>query len=95
MPASGQYIPQGGVIVLYTDEEKKKLKTEVPDFTGMTISEANYAAVNAGINIKVSGNSLSDESLTAYRQSSVKGTEIEYGSTVTVYFRSMSGISDH
>ena len=95
MPASGQYIPQGGIIVLYTDEQKKKLKAEVPDFAGMTITEANYAAVNAGINIKVSGNSLSDENLTAYRQSSEKGAEIEYGSTVTVYFRTMSGISDH
>ena len=95
MPASGQYIPQGGVVVLYTEDQKKKLKTEVPDFLGMTITEANYAAVNAGINIKVSGNSLSDSTLTAYRQSSAKGTEIEYGSTVTVYFRTTTGISDH
>lgn len=95
MPASGQYIPQGGVVVLYTDEQKKKLKTVVPDFTGMTITEANYAAINAGINIKVSGNSLSDESMTAYRQSSLKNSEIEYGSTVTVYFRTTSGVSDH
>lgn len=95
MPASGQYIPQGGVVVLYTDEEKKKLKTEVPDFLGMTVTEVNYAAINAGINIKVSGNSLSDSSLTAYRQSSAKGTEIEYGSTVTVYFRTTSGVSDN
>lgn len=95
MPASGQYIPQGGVLVLYTEEQKKKLKTEVPDFQGMTITEANYAAVNAGINIKVSGNSLEEENMTAYRQSSPKGSEIEYGSTVTVYFRTTSGISDN
>lgn len=95
MPASGQYIPQGGVIVLYTEKQKKKLKTVVPDFTGMTITEANYAAVNAGINIKVSGNSLSEESMTAYRQSSIKGSEVESGSTVTVYFRTTSGVSDH
>ncbi len=95
MPASGQYIPQGGVVVLYTDEQKKKLKAVVPDFTGMTITEANYAAINAGINIRVSGNSLSDESLTAYRQSSLKGAEVESGSTVTVYFRTTSGISDN
>ncbi len=95
MPASGQYIPQGGVIVLYTEKQKKKMKTVVPDFTGMTITEANYAAVNAGINIKVSGNSLSEESMTAYRQSSLKGSEVESGSTVTVYFRTTSGVSDH
>ena len=95
MPASGQYIPQGGVIVLYTEEQKKKLQTVVPDFTGMTITEANYAAINAGINIKVSGNSLSDESMTAYRQSALKKSEIEYGSTVTVYFRTTTGVSDN
>ena len=95
MPASVQYIPQGGVIVLYTEKQKKKMKTVVPDFTGMTITEANYAAVNAGINIKVSGNSLSEESMTAYRQSSLKGSEVESGSTVTVYFRTTSGVSDH
>lgn len=95
MPASGQYIPQGGVIVLYTEKQKKKMKTVVPDFTGMMITEANYAAVNAGINIKVSGNSLSEESMTAYRQSSLKGSEVESGSTVTVYFRTTSGVSDH
>lgn len=95
MPAAGQYIPQGGVVVLYTDDQKKKLKVIVPDFSGMTISEANYAAINSGINIKVSGNSLSEESMTAYRQSSPKGTEIESGSTVTVYFKTNSGISDH
>lgn len=95
MPAAGQYIPQGGVVVLYTDDQKKKLKVIVPDFSGMTISEANYAAINSGINIKVSGNSLSEESMTAYRQSSPKGTEIESGSTITVYFKTNSGISDH
>ena len=83
------------MIVLYTEDQKKKLKTVVPDFLGMTITEANYAAINAGINIKVSGNSLSEESMTAYRQSAEKGSEIEYGSTVTVYFRTTSGVSDH
>lgn len=95
MPVAGQYIPQGGVIVLYTDGDSQKIKTTVPDFTGMTVTEANYAAINAGINIRVSGNSLSGASLTAYRQSSVKGSEIEYGSTVTVYFRAMTGLSDN
>lgn len=95
MPVAGQYIPQGGIIVLYTDDESKKLKATVPDFTGMTVNEANYAAINAGINIRVSGNSLSGTSLTAYRQSSAEGAEIEYGSTVTIYFRSMTGLSDN
>jgi stage V sporulation protein D (sporulation-specific penicillin-binding protein) len=95
MPAYGQYIPQGGVVVVYTDNEGKKARTYVPDFTGMTVSQANAAAVNAGINIKVSGNSLSATGLTAYRQSIAKSTEIECGSTITVYFRTTTGVTDN
>jgi len=95
MPAYGQYIPQNGIVVLYTEENVKKETAIVPDFTDMTISEANYTAVSAGLNIKISGNALSATGLTAYRQSVEKGKEIEAGSTLTVYFRTTTGVSDH
>ena len=95
IPSAGQYIPQGGVVVLYTESDGERKKTEVPDFTGMSVSDANYEAVNAGINIKVSGNALERSGLVAYRQSVAPGTEIEVGSTVTVYFRTNTGVSDH
>ena len=95
MPAYSQYIPQGGVVVVYTDEEEAKSKVVVPDFTGMTVSQVNYEAVKLGINVKISGNSLSAAGLTAYRQSVQPEKEIECGSTVTVYFRTTSGVSDH
>ena len=67
----------------------------IPDFTGMTVSQVNYEAVKLGINVKISGNSLSASGLTAYRQSIQPEKEIECGSTVTVYFRTTSGVSDH
>lgn len=95
MPAYSQYIPQGGVVVVYTDEEEAKTKVVVPDFTGMSVSQVNYEAVKLGINVKISGNSLSASGLTAYRQSIQPEKEIECGSTVTVYFRTTSGVSDH
>ena len=95
MPAYSQYIPQGGVVVVYTDEQEAKTKVVVPDFTGMTVSQVNYEAVRLGINVKISGNSLSASGLTAYRQSIQPEKEIECGSTVTVYFRTTSGVSDH
>ena len=95
MPAYGQYIPQDGVVILYTDENPKKEMVEVPDFTDMTVSEANYEAVNSGINVKVSGNALSATGLTAYKQSIPKGKKVEAGSSVTVYFRTTTGVSDH
>lgn len=95
MPAYSQYIPQGGVVVVYTDEEEAKTKVVVPDFTGMSVSQVNYEAVKLGINVKISGNSLSASGLTAYRQSIQPEKEVECGSTVTVYFRTTSGVSDH
>ena len=95
MPAYDSYIPQGGVIVLYTEENYAKVKAVVPDFAGMTVSEANYEAATAGINIKISGNALTASGLTAYRQSIEAGKEIEYGSSVTVYFRTTTGVDDH
>lgn len=95
MPAYSQYIPNGGVVVVYTQETEEKTKVAVPDFTGMTVSQVNYEAVRLGINAKISGNSLTASGLTAYRQSVMPGKEVEYGSTVTVYFRTTSGVSDH
>ena len=93
-PAYGQYIPQNGVVILYTEENSEKVKAKVPDFKDMTVSQAISAATAAGINVKVSGNSLQGAGLRAYRQSVEKGAEVEYGSTVTVYFKTGTGIVD-
>lgn len=95
MPAYSQFIPQDGVVVVYTEENAKKSKVIVPDFTGMTVSQVNYEAVNLGLNIRISGNALSASGLVAYRQSVQAGKEIEVGSTLTVFFRTTSGVSDH
>lgn len=93
-PAYGQYIPQNGVVVLYTQKDSQTIMATVPDFSNMTISNAITAATQAGINIKISGNALESAGLTAYRQNIEKGTEVAYGSTVTVYFKSGTGIAD-
>ncbi len=95
MPVFGQYIPQGGVVVLYADDDKRREFAVVPDFTGMTVSEVNSEAVDAGINVKISGNALAATGLTAYRQSVEADREVECGSTVTVYFRTTTGVTDH
>lgn len=95
MPAYSQFIPQDGIVVVYTEENAKKSKVTVPDFTGMTVSQVNYEAVNLGLNIRISGNALSASGLVAYRQSVQAGKEIEVGSTLTVFFRTTAGVSDH
>ncbi len=93
-PAYGQFIPQGGIVAVYTQEDSDKYMITVPDFTGMSVATATTTAAQNGLNIKISGNSLQSAGLTAYRQSIEKNTKTEYGSTVTVYFKTNTGITD-
>ena len=93
-PAYGQYIPQDGVIILYTEKNAQTVTVKVPDFTGMSISAVMGSATQAGVNVKISGNAQSSSGLIAYRQNIEKDTEVAYGSTVTVYFKSGTVIAD-
>ena len=92
-PIKGQSIPMGGVVVLYTEANVKDTTSVVPNLTGLSISEANARAVNAGYNIKVSGAAL-DSEVVSYRQSVAEGTKAELGSTITVYFKTTTGVQD-
>ncbi|MDD4699463.1 MAG: penicillin-binding transpeptidase domain-containing protein [Oscillospiraceae bacterium] len=89
MPASTQSIYQNGVVVLYTDETSTTSIATVPDFTGLTVSAANKSAANAGINIEFSGTDLTTSGVVAYRQDYAAGLEVESGTVITVYFRSL------
>lgn len=92
-PETGRTTPANGVIVLYTEDNTEKETALVPDFNGLTVSQANQMAVNRGFNIRISGSSFSTDSVVAYKQEYAEGTELELGSIITVYFRT-SGISD-
>ncbi len=92
-PASGNNIPTNGTVVLYTEKGEKE-KVKVPDFTGLTVSEANSAAADANLNIEISGNDLSASNVVAYRQSTDKGTEVDIGSVITVSFKNTNSVLD-
>ena len=66
----------------------------VPDLTQMTLTMANRYALSSGLNIRISGNALNEGELISYSQSIEPGTEVEYGTTITVYFKSDTGVSD-
>lgn len=95
MPAYNQSMPQNGVIVLYTEADAERLTVTVPDLRQMTVSQANKYALAAGLNIKISGNALNAGELTSYDQSIEPGEEVEYGKTITVYFKSDVGVDDY
>ncbi|MBR6392033.1 MAG: PASTA domain-containing protein [Eubacterium sp.] len=92
-PIAGSGVPSGGTVVVYTEKDKKKT-VKVPNFIGLTVSEANSAAAEAGLNIEIKGNNLSQSTVVAYRQSTEKGTEVEIGSVVTVTFKNTRSVLD-
>ena len=95
VPAYNQSMPKDGIIVLYTEADAERVTVTVPDLKLMTVSQANNAAVAAGLNIRISGNALNASELVSYDQSLEAGTEVECGKTVTVYFKSNTGVDDY
>ena len=93
-PAAKQSLPADGVIVIYTEQNEAAVTAKVPKLTGLSISGANRAAVNAGFNIKIIGATYSNSEVSSYRQSVVEGTEAEIGSVITVYFKSSVNVTD-
>lgn len=91
-PLGGNSLPKNGVIILYT-EKGASTTGVVPDLTGLSISQANKKAVNAGFNIRISGSSL-DEEVKSYRQNIAPSTKAELGTIITVYFKTNVGVQD-
>lgn len=87
VPEAGAGIPQGGQVVLYTETDSEEQLVTVPDFRGMTLSQANQAAANAGVNILITGLVTgSTGNPTASKQSIAAGTKISRATVVTVEF---------
>lgn len=94
VPSHGQSMPKGGVIVVYTEEDAARETATVPNLIGLSVTDANRKAVNAGFNIKISGTTQTESVITSYKQSVAEGTTAEIGTTITVYFRSDQDVSD-
>ncbi|MCH5321706.1 MAG: PASTA domain-containing protein, partial [Eubacterium sp.] len=92
-PTSAATIPNSGTVYIYTDDTKKKM-TKVPDFTGLTISEAKSLAKTNNLNLELSGNNMNSGSVVAFRQSDEKGTSVEQGTVITVTFKSTESVLD-
>lgn len=92
-PSAEALVPYNGTVVIYTEETEKRT-VKMPDFTGLTISEANSVAAANNINIEISGNNLSASNVVAYRQSVDVNSEVEIGSVVTVTFKNTTSVLD-
>lgn len=94
IPDAGSQIPHNGVITLYTESSYQDDKVNVPDFTGLSVTEAYELAADSNLNIQISGVSHSGSSVVAYKQSMVAGQEVTVGTVMTVYFRTQEGVED-
>ncbi len=87
LPDAAQSVYKDGVVVVYTEPTTDFKMTTVPNFYGLTVSGANKAAADAGLNIEFYGTALSSSGITAYKQSIAAGTSVESGTIIQVYFR--------
>ena len=86
IPYEGNSIPKDGTVVLFTDKESLKERVTVPDFNGMTLSEANEAAANSGIQITLGGAAANGSGVIAHSQSVEAGKSVKPGTVVQVMF---------
>ena len=86
IPAAGAKLPGESEVILYMGEETPTEMVAVPNFTGMTISQAHQAAANAGPYVLARGADDDGSYVTATDQDVAAGTQVVPGTTIRVDF---------
>ena len=86
IPAAGAKLPGQSEVILYMGEETPTEMVAVPNFTGMTISQAHQAAANAGLYVLARGADDDGSYVTATDQDVAAGTQVVAGTTIRVDF---------
>lgn len=86
IPKGGTALPASSTVVVYTRDSDES-DVVVPDVVSCGVNEANRRIVNAGLNIKISGNSeVKEGEAVVSTQSPPSGTLVPKGTIVTVEF---------
>lgn len=86
IPAAGARVPGNSEVILYMGQDAPAELVTVPNFSGMTIAEANRAATNAGLYILIKGADSNSGYVTATSQDVEAGKQVAPGTTVRVDF---------
>lgn len=92
-PSGDSTVPKNATVFIYAEETEKQT-TKVPDFTGLTVTEAKDLASMNNLNLEISGNNMNSGTVVAYRQSEEKGSKVEKGSVITVSFKNTQSVLD-
>ena len=86
-PKYGTKLREGGVVVVYTEQNETKKTVVVPDVKNYTPASATSTLVNNSLNIRLEGAYRDDVAgAIATRQSPEPGTEVAMGTVVSVEF---------
>ena len=90
IPAAGSEVPGTSEIILYMGEEKPTDLVTVPDFTGLTVAQANDTAAYRGLYILAKGTDQNNNAVSVTYQDVEAGAEVPRGTTITVEFTNHS-----
>lgn len=86
IPENPTRLPEGGTVILYTDDSVVNSMTKVPNVIGKTAQEANQMIINAGLNISIEGQDLEGSKTVVVAQDPQPELSVEIGTVVTVHF---------
>ncbi len=94
-PGAYTQVPNGGLVVLYTDEGVTEETVEVPELIGQSAEMAMDTLKSMGLNVLTTGAPDGGESVLVVGQDREKGSKLSKGSVVTLTMRDVSQTSDH
>jgi stage V sporulation protein D (sporulation-specific penicillin-binding protein) len=86
VPASGQSIPRGSKVIIYTEETAVEEMVTVPNLIGLSATEVNSRLTALRLNAKITGGGLDQTGCLSAAQSIPEGEKIPVGTVVEVTF---------
>jgi stage V sporulation protein D (sporulation-specific penicillin-binding protein) len=94
MPEGGTMMPQSGKIILYTGDASPSKKITVPNLVDYSVAGASREILDAGLNVRLVGNSNTAADALVISQTPEAGTVVAEGSVITIRTNSSSGVQN-
>ena len=91
-PSAYSTIPKEGTVILYTENDKKRTEVVVPDFSNLSLTDANHLAAEHSLNICIEGSNASNSGAYVKKQDIEAGTSVERYSVITLTFNQDNSI---
>ena len=95
IPAANAQITAGTEVIIYADSEKPDEMVTVPNLYGKTLDEAKSALRGKGLYLEISGALPTSSSIVVFTQSTPSGSEVKYGSVITITLVDKSKIGQY